>query len=233
MLAFEGLHFNHNMSSQLKLHSIKKPLDFTFCDIPKKIYHQDDHNEGFSPRLWSQNNHSNFTSSSSSMNTMVEGRKELMELIDDVPESWYELSLKDMVAKEPDDSGLVMEDKVDMKPKLKGKKKSSKTGPISRSVSLDTGVFLLKMFIPSSFESKKHKVSRSTSVDRSKKRHVDVKQWKNWRFVENRSNISSRSYNESRCTTATKNKNRFHSIFISIIISTRVVYLFSRWLIRL
>ncbi|KAI3807700.1 hypothetical protein L1987_23640 [Smallanthus sonchifolius] len=110
--------------------------------------------------------------------------------------------------KEPDDLGLVIGDKVDMKPELKGKKKGAKRGPILRSVSLDTGVFLLKMFVPNSFGSKKHPVSRSTSIDGLKKRHVDVKQSKTWRFVENRSNISSRSYKDSRRTTAAT-KNRY------------------------
>ncbi|KAI3807709.1 hypothetical protein L1987_23643 [Smallanthus sonchifolius] len=158
MLAFDDIHFNYTMSSQLKFHSIKKQPDFTFCDIPKRKNHQEHYeNEnplGLSQPPWSKNIPSN---------TMVEGRKELMDMVNDLPESWFELSLKDMVKKEPDDLGLVIGDKVDMKPELKGKKKGAKRGPISRST---------------------------------------------WRFVENRSNISSRSYKDSRRTTAAT-KNRY------------------------
>ncbi|KAD6796652.1 hypothetical protein E3N88_07548 [Mikania micrantha] len=137
---------------------------------------------------------------------MFEGRKELMEMLNDLPESWYELSLKDMVVKDPDDSGLMIENKVALKPNLKGKKKGAKRDLISRSVSFDTGVFLLKMFVPSSFGSKKHKVSRSASIDGTTRHHVDVKQTKAWFFVENKSKVSSRSYNNDGCTSATKNR---------------------------
>ncbi|XP_035835663.1 uncharacterized protein LOC118479280 [Helianthus annuus] len=111
---------------------------------------------------------------------MAKGRKELMEMINDLPESCYELSLKDMVAEDTEDSGYAIEDKVDVKSKVKGKKKGAKRRPISRSVSLDTGVFLLKMFVPSSFGSKKQRVSRSTSIDGLNKHDIDVKQWKTW-----------------------------------------------------
>ncbi|XP_024968953.1 uncharacterized protein LOC112508532 [Cynara cardunculus var. scolymus] len=95
-----------------------------------------------------------------------------------------------------------MGEMVDTKPKAKAKKK----GPISRSVSLDTGVFLLKMFIPmSSFGLKKHKqTSRSMSTDGSRKYPVDVKQyWKTWLFVENNNTVSSRlsDNNKDRSTT--------------------------------
>ncbi|XP_076947814.1 uncharacterized protein LOC143619873 [Bidens hawaiensis] len=120
-------------------------------------------------------------------------------MIDGLPESWHELSLKDIVAdQDPYDLGLPLEDTVDMKPKLKGKKKVAKKGPISRSVSLDTGVFLLKMFVPSSFGSKKHTVTRSNSMNCLRKRDIDVKQLKSRFFDENKSNISSRSYEDNR-----------------------------------
>ncbi|KAJ0683859.1 hypothetical protein HanLR1_Chr11g0384911 [Helianthus annuus] len=218
MLALADLQGNYNMSSQISFHSIKKPSDFTFCDIPKRKYHKEqDENEnhenplGFSPLLWSKNPPSNCTGSSSATNTMAKGRKELMEMINDLPESCLELSLKDMVAEDADDSGYAIEDKVDVKPKVKGKKKGAKRRPISRSVSLDTGVFLLKMFVPSSFGSKKQRVSRSNSIDGLNKHDVDVKQWKT-RFIQNKNNISSRSYNNDRCCN-TATKNRLHSFF--------------------
>ncbi|KAJ0873412.1 hypothetical protein HanPSC8_Chr11g0452301 [Helianthus annuus] len=207
MLALADLQGNYNMSSQISFHSIKNPSDFTFCDIPKRKYHKEqdeNENHGFSPPLWSKNPPSNCTGSSSATNTMAKGRKELMEMINDLPESCLELSLKDMVAEDADDSGYAIEDKVDVKPKVKGKKKGAKRRPISRSVSLDTGVFLLKMFVPSSFGSKKQRVSRSTSIDGLNKHDVDVKQWKSW-FIQNKSSISRRSYNNDRCcSSATK-----------------------------
>ncbi|KAL8233494.1 hypothetical protein R6Q59_019594 [Mikania micrantha] len=187
------------MPSQLKSQSIKNPSEFTFCDIPKLINQEQTENDiplGFS----------NCKGSSPLINTMFEGRKELMEMLNDLPESWYELSLKDMVVKDPDDSGLMIENKVALKPNLKGKKKGAKRDLISRSVSFDTGVFLLKMFVPSSFGSKKHKVSRSASIDGTTRHHVDVKQTKAWFFVEKKSKVSSRSYNNDRCTSATKNR---------------------------
>ncbi|XP_076894372.1 uncharacterized protein LOC143546624 [Bidens hawaiensis] len=184
------------MSSQLNFHSIKTPSDFTFCDIQNTKYHQE-HHEIPTP-LWSKNLPSNSTGSSYPTQTTVEERKELTEMIKGLPESWHELSLKDMVAdQDPYDFGLSLEYTVDMKPKLKGKKKVVKKGPISRSVSLDTGVFLLKMFVPSSFGSKKHTVSRSTSMNGLKKRDIDVKQLKSRFFDENKSNISSRSYEDN------------------------------------
>ncbi|KAF5780151.1 hypothetical protein HanXRQr2_Chr11g0468721 [Helianthus annuus] len=212
MLASVDLQGNYNMSSQISFHSIKKPSDFTFCDIPKRKYHKEqDENKNhenpldFSPPLWSKTPPSNCTGSSSATNTMAKGRKELMEMINDLPESCYELSLKDMVAEDTEDSGYAIEDKVDVKSKVKGKKKGAKRRPISRSVSLDTGVFLLKMFVPSSFGSKKQRVSRSTSIDGLNKHDIDVKQWKTW-FIQNKSNISRRSYNNDRCCNTTTKK---------------------------
>ncbi|PWA84709.1 hypothetical protein CTI12_AA156640 [Artemisia annua] len=108
---------------------------------------------------------------------MAQARTGLMEMFDDLPESCYELSLKDIVTK-------------DTKPEMKKNKKGEKKGSISRSVSLDTGVLLLKMFVPSSLGLKKQKVCRSTSVNDSKKRIGDTKQWKTWFFVDNKSNLN-------------------------------------------
>ena len=148
MLAFDEVNGNYNMSYQPKLHPITKQSDFTFCEIPKeKNQRKQDENE--SPPLWANNIRSNGTCRSSATTKMAQARNELMEMFDDLPESCYELSLKDIVTK-------------DTKPEMKGNKKGEKKGPISRSVSLDTGVFLIKMFVPSSLGLKKQKVCMST-----------------------------------------------------------------------
>ncbi|GKA87051.1 RNA-directed DNA polymerase, eukaryota, reverse transcriptase zinc-binding domain protein [Tanacetum coccineum] len=173
MLALDEVNGNYNMSYHPKLHSITKQSDFTFCEIPK-VKNQRKQDENESPPLWSNNVRSNGVCKSSATTKMEQARNELMEMFDDLPESCYELSLKDIVTK-------------DTKPELKGNKKGEKKGSISRSVSLDTGVFLLKMFVPSSFGMKKQKVCRSTSMNDSKKRLGDTKQWKTWFFVDNKS----------------------------------------------
>nr|XP_043618049.1 uncharacterized protein LOC122589790 [Erigeron canadensis] len=187
------------MTSQLKLHSLNKSTDFTFCDIPKTKHLQkqgeDDNQFGFSPRLWSKNiNSSNCICPSSPMIAMVEGRKELMEALNDLPESCYELSLKDMVSQ-------------DTEPKSKENDKGANKGSISRSVSLDTGVILLKMFVPSSFGFKKRKVSRSTSVNGLQRYHIDTKECKTRLFAENRCDTNNKSCsNNPRYTAPTRNR---------------------------
>ncbi|XP_071732036.1 uncharacterized protein [Rutidosis leptorrhynchoides] len=201
MLPFHGVHSidNNNMSSQSKLHSIKETTDFTFCDIPKTEYHhvQKSDNEDsfeFSPPPWSKDVRSDRSNNTRQASSMVEGRKELMEKFEDMPESCYELSLNHMVAK-------------DTKPELREEKKGAKKSSVSRSVSLDTGVFLLKMFVPTSFGLKKHTVPRSTSMDGLQKRPVDAKKWKTWFLAYNKENDGSRSGNSNRgYHTATKNR---------------------------
>ncbi|KAJ9545941.1 hypothetical protein OSB04_025648 [Centaurea solstitialis] len=211
MLAYDEVHA-HTISSQSKLHSFEKPTEFTFPDILKTKYHhkhdEKEHPFGFSPPLWSQNVRSNDAFQQSSM--MAQGRKELMDMTNDLPESCYELSLKDIVMKDLDKSGLMMEEKIDTKPKVKEKKKSTKRGSISRSASLDTGFFHLKMFFPiSSFGSRKYKqTSRSTSMDGLKKQPIDVKQfWKTWLFVESDNSFSIESLDNNKyCTATTKTR---------------------------
>ncbi|GJT39129.1 hypothetical protein Tco_0938994 [Tanacetum coccineum] len=88
--------------------------------------------------------------------------KILEEMMNNLPESCHELSLKDIVQ---DDLGnltpLVEQETSVLKTGtgFKSKKLIDRKRPISRSVSLDTGVFMLKMFIPSSFSKKKSKSS--------------------------------------------------------------------------
>ncbi|KAL7585886.1 uncharacterized protein LOC122196261 [Lactuca sativa] len=175
--------------SESELHCITNPNDFTFCDTREGKYHQkQDGNENplcFSSPLWSKNVPSSYTCPSSPTKSIAEGRKELMEMINsNLPESCYELSFEDIVLKDRSNSVSMMEERVDMKLDLEKKRKGTKKSQISRSVSLDTGVFLLKTFVPGSFGPKKHKVSQSTSDGDLRKPHVDVKRWKTWPFGE-------------------------------------------------
>ncbi|PHT64582.1 hypothetical protein T459_29007 [Capsicum annuum] len=107
---------------------------------------------------------------------MKSGRRHLMEMIQDLSESSIELSLKDIV---DDDRKSTEESKqaaAKEKVRMPQQKKTLKRSQISRSESMDSGVFLLKMFLPTCIGSKKKlqtrncsKVSSKTSVDESEK----------------------------------------------------------------
>ncbi|XVE60220.1 hypothetical protein DITRI_Ditri05aG0110500 [Diplodiscus trichospermus] len=105
-------------------------------------------------------------SPSSKAQAIARGQKELMEMVSRMPESCYELSLKDLVEHQP----VVVEPKQerfaegrctikgDRYKKEKGKKKQKHPKPqIKRSGSIDNGGFLLKMAFPISLGSKKNK----------------------------------------------------------------------------
>lgn len=126
-----------------------------------------------SPLLPSNHQYSNL-STSMRMKAIEEGRKELMEMIHNMPESTYELSLKDIVdeehiAEEIEDE-LILEDRnslseteVQISKQKKNKKKSIKSGKISRSSSMDNEAFLLKIFFPSTRGSKRQVHTRKCS----------------------------------------------------------------------
>ncbi|XP_060215396.1 uncharacterized protein LOC132642150 [Lycium barbarum] len=115
----------------------------------------------------------------SRLQVIKNGRRHLMEMIQDLPESSFELSLKDIV----DDQQSTEESKQattvkgsDQKVRMPQQRKTLKRSQISRSESMESGVFLLKMFLPASIGSKKKlkprncsKVSSKTSVDESEK----------------------------------------------------------------
>ncbi|OMO57204.1 hypothetical protein CCACVL1_25914 [Corchorus capsularis] len=155
-----------------------------------------------------------------------EGRKELMEMIRNLPESSYELSLKDIVdhqqhASEPEEvkgkeaQAAVPEDKIFLvetgqmkKQKNKKKKKRRKAEPICRSGSMDTDSFLIKTFLPSSLSFRKKsisekssKVSPSPSSEVSKK-PVDSQWWIKRVFIrknhKNREDSKNNNSSKSR-----------------------------------
>lgn len=96
---------------------------------------------------------------------MLEGRRELMEMVRNMPESGYELSLRDMVDEAGEASHenlLIRESTLDSNPEGRVKKQVAKrrknicnSGQFSRSGSMEKETFLIKMFIPSSLSWKK------------------------------------------------------------------------------
>ncbi|KAK2656282.1 hypothetical protein Ddye_009334 [Dipteronia dyeriana] len=115
---------------------------------------------------------------------IAEGRRELMEMIHNMPECNYELSLKDMVDDEVKTSQGVKEEMViyktsfgfETEDQIKKHTKTKESGGISRAGSMDNEIFLIKMFFPSSLGSKKKptgkkssRVSPRTSLERSSK----------------------------------------------------------------
>ncbi|KAH0677855.1 hypothetical protein KY285_025656 [Solanum tuberosum] len=151
----------------------------------------------------------------SRLQVIKSGRMHLMEMIQDLPESSFELSLKDIV----DDQERIKEcqqattvEGKNQKARMPQQRKTLKRSQISRSESMDSGVFLLKMFLPASIGSKKKlktrnysKVSSKTSVDESEK-SVNKDWWKIM-YVVIKENKYSRSIKKSMSANSTS-KNR-------------------------
>lgn len=75
-----------------------------------------------------------------------------MEMIQDMPESCYELSLRDIVDEQHvEEAGF----RSKTEPQIKKKKKKIKARQMSRISSMESETFLLKMFFPSSLSFKK------------------------------------------------------------------------------
>lgn len=105
-----------------------------------------------SPLLPRNHQYSNPLSPKSRLQAIVDGRKELMEIIQNMPESSYELSFKDIVdeQQEADQKDIeIDEGSLKYKPDINMKQKKKKK-IMSRSESMDSGVFLLKMPFPTS-----------------------------------------------------------------------------------
>lgn len=147
-----------------------------FCEVQRR---GEDQVGAFSPPLWGrarvelrpetsttllpQNHQYSCLSPASRVRAIIDGRRELMEMIKDLPESSYELSLKDIVDQQ--NTGDVQEKEAAVAEELEvkhirknrviGRAKSSNTKQICRSESMESDVFLLKMFLPVSLSSKK------------------------------------------------------------------------------
>lgn len=125
---------------------------------------------------------------------IAESRRELMEMIHDMPESCYELSLKDIVdlhhgLQKVASEDIVIQDssrfRLDTKAQTrKGKKKKSKFnsggGKLSRIGSMEKEAFLIKMFFPiSSLGSrlKKSKAVNLSKVSSQSSKQSDQDRW--------------------------------------------------------
>lgn len=76
-------------------------------------------------------------------------RREMLDLVKDVPENAYELSLIDMVETAKTTKAVkVAEEEEEEQKNSKKKKKKKGTRSMSRSASMETGGLLLKMFVP-------------------------------------------------------------------------------------
>ncbi|KAL4273519.1 hypothetical protein GQ457_13G021950 [Hibiscus cannabinus] len=134
----------------------------------------DDDESGISsPPLWrtsprrEENIDYRCLSPSSRAEAIARGQRELMEMVSKMPESCYELTLKDLV--EYQQQPVVDEPKqesfaegrgsnpVDELNKYKKERQNSRKQQMNRSGSLDNGGFLLKMVFPVSLGSKKKK----------------------------------------------------------------------------
>lgn len=177
----------------------------------------------YSPPFWAstrheastllpKNHHYSFRSPTSRLQVITDSRRELMKMVQDMSEPNYELSLKDIV----DDRISMQEVQQDVEKKIESKKnKSYKRRQMWRSESMDSGVFLLKMFMPACLCSKKKpaalgnrkKVSRMPSFDGSEK-PVD-KEWWGVRFLISRQNKNScsSSSSSSGSTSCTSSRN--------------------------
>ncbi|KAK8672820.1 hypothetical protein V6N13_111179 [Hibiscus sabdariffa] len=144
-----------------------------------------------------------------------EGRKELMEMVRNMPESCYELSLKDLVDRQ--NSSEMVKEKVVYEDKsfhFEAEMKKTdvvKTRSLSTTASMEVDTnFLLKMFFPSCLSFKKKstaeyssKVSLSPSCEGSKK-PVDKKWWIKRIFIQrnNRNQEDNNNNNNNNSRTS-------------------------------
>lgn len=175
-------------SSDFKFWEEKLPIHHHICgdevefEVQRRV---EDQVGAYSPPLWTramidfrqetstllpQNHHYSCLSPTSRLRAIMDGRKELMEMIKDVPESSYELSLKDIVDDQQNMED-VQEKEVAEETKVKHKRenripqrtKNTKSSQICRIESMESEVFLLKMFLPVSLSSKKKAKARKNS----------------------------------------------------------------------
>ncbi|KAJ6413711.1 hypothetical protein OIU84_006507 [Salix udensis] len=147
-----------------------------------------------SPLLPRGHHYSNI-SPRSRLQVMAEGRRKLMEIVHSLPESSYELSLKDIVDEQQTPEGAQDEmpkrrASSDFKPEAQiiKKKKTmktnsfSKSGNISRIGSMEKETFLIKMFIPTSLSFKIRDNTRNGSkvLPRSSVELTDKRADKKW-----------------------------------------------------
>lgn len=139
-----------------------------------------------SPPLWQpqNNNYRHLLSQNSRAQAIARGRSELMEMVKSMPESCYELSLKDLVehptrlVKETDEEACLVDEKISggniqqeaKVVKRRGSQKknheTNKAAMMMRISSIENGGLLLKMVLPFSLGSKKKKKSATNTGSR-------------------------------------------------------------------
>ncbi|CAA0839469.1 Unknown protein [Striga hermonthica] len=134
------------------------------CDVPKLLQ---DQLEAFSPPFWPRTKPSDLRQENFAM--PPNGRKEMMEMVKDMPESSYELSLKDIVDGQQTMDKLQVKEVVAQTKKTKHKMErkipQSNNCQISRSESMEGEVYLLKLFLPLSLSfSKKSKTRKDSKI---------------------------------------------------------------------
>lgn len=232
-------------SSDFKFWEEKLPINHRNRDEPRGDVveleaqsHIEDHFEAYSPPLWTrtslnfgqetstllpQNHHCSCFSPTSRVRAILDGRREIMEMIKGIPESSYELSLKDIVDDQQNVEGVqdkavtvAEEKKVKHKTENRIQKKmgkNTKSGQIYRSESMESEVFLLKMFLPVSRSfNKKTKTRKSSDICRGQSSERSEKQgtkdWWKMIFLAAKDNQNSTKTN-SRISDISGNRNRY------------------------
>lgn len=207
--------------------------DFKFWDEQRsEEYYQNGNDSGHvedeftdcSPPLWTKASrniryhcHYSFPSSDSHLQAIADSKKELMEMIKDMPESSYELSFKDILE---DQKSMEVEKKKtvtqEMNQKCKTgdseKCKNIRQRQISRSESMESRVLLLNMFLPVSIGSKKSKrrICGKVSPELSSKRSTKwaYKDW--WKTIFLAVKDNKNRPNIKRCSSdISSNRNRY------------------------
>ncbi|RHN69955.1 hypothetical protein MtrunA17_Chr3g0130361 [Medicago truncatula] len=202
--------------------------EFSFWTSPNTIIKSLEKCDGHDIQLRSNetqelNNHHqcSIVSEPSRSKDILEGKKELMEMIQDMPESSYELSFQDMVVEQhqvPETETEPVYSKFQQpqqkklnKNKKKNKKenKSNRHGKMLRVESMDSETFLLKMFFPISFDWMK----KTTKVQNGSEVEQKDKEWRIKRFFsEDRQNTSSSSTSRSNSNDKSRYVDRSFSL---------------------
>ncbi|XVF58805.1 hypothetical protein PTKIN_Ptkin07bG0095700 [Pterospermum kingtungense] len=144
-----------------------------------------------------------------------EGRKELMEMICKMPESCYELSLKDLVDHEQHKVKAVPEEKGFRFETETQTKKKRKACPISTTASMEANSFLIKMIFPTSLSFKKKSTAENTSKvspsppceGSNKQRWVWIKRIFNPRNDNNRQDSTANNNNNNSSRSRADNRS--------------------------
>lgn len=213
-------------------HKSEEDREFSFWGSPNTISSEkNDHDQLVESNETRLNSEAKFEHDCSRSKAIAEGRKELMEMIQDIPESSYELSFQDMVLQQqhvPQTSSneTLMQSNSSSEPqqqpqnkklknKNKKKNKSNRHGQILRVESMDSETFLLKMFFPTSFDwMKRGKVQHDSKVSSKSSFQESTKQVdKEWRIKRFFSDDRARQ-NSGSSSSSSNDKSRYILSFI-------------------